>query len=272
MNMLKKRNILLPLAVGGGLAIAPIMGAVAQDYLQGKTYYEDPVRISKERAVPEGDESQAFETYDPATEEWLDEMVEYKMKHAPSNGTHFHGNGAPMDAETLNALIKEAQAGNGQAIGLVAQAYQYGYGVEQDEAAAIEWYQRAIDYGQIEYYSAIGDMYREQPTQQGGFLSRLFGSGTSGLEKSDAVARQWYEKGVKAGDWRSHLQLAVMYRDGLGGMKSMAKAEGLYSVGLKLKKKANENMMKQAKAQLRKEAEQEAGLSGTPKEGHGHQH
>lgn len=272
MNMQKKRNILLPLAVSGGLVLAPIMGAGAQDYLQGKTYYEDPVEIAKERVVPEGDESQAYKAYDPATEEWLDEMVEYKIEHGLSNGSHFHGEGAPMDAEAFNALLQEAQAGNGAAIGLVAQAYHYGYGVNRDETTAIEWYRRAIDYGQVEHYSTIGDMYREQPTQQGGFLGRIFGSGSSGVEKSDAVAREWYEKGVKAGDWRSHLQLGIMYRDGLGGMKSKAKAEGLYNHGLALKKKANENIMKQVKAQMRKEVEQEAGLSGAPKEGHGHQH
>ena len=51
------------------------------------------------------------------------------------------------ETEAFERLYRLAVAGSGSAANAVGEAYQYGYGVKIDEAAAEHWYRRACDQG-----------------------------------------------------------------------------------------------------------------------------
>lgn len=69
--------------------------------------------------------------------------------------------------------------------------YQYGDGVGQDGAQAIEWYTKAVDLGYTMAISCIGSMYE-------------YGDG---VEQDIDKAIEWYAKGAELGDYSSELAL-----------------------------------------------------------------
>lgn len=259
-----------------GLVVAG--GAHAQEYLHGRTYYKDPHTIVREDEHTEGDSFEDYEqdakgSGESAARARVVLSVKQKMDEALS-ADGFDG-ADKVTPDKFREELAKAQAGDGVAIARVAGYYLNGEGVEKNEIQAVEWYKRAIDYKQTYVYGILGDIYRENP-QAGGALDRLKShfSSSNVVQKDDAVARSWYEKGVAAGDWLSYMQLGLMYRDGAGGLdKDPKKAGKYYQKSLLLKKKFDEDSMRKFRARALHEAEVREGLADEyPGEHIGDQH
>lgn len=163
-----------------------------------------------------------------SAEDKLKEIESGKVQRAPE----------PMTPAKFQSLLNAAQNGDASAMGKVGRAYQYGQGTEKNEQKAVEWYTSAASSGQTQYYTVIGNMYRSEPKANDSLLSGIgqkFESfGTNSVSKDDQVARQWYERGVMSLDSQAMMRLAVMYRDGEGGLeKDVDRARDLYNRSLK---------------------------------------
>ena len=257
------------------LMIMAPMGASAQDYLKGKTSYKP--RDNKDISAMSGDFSEDFQydgtgnPNDPMTKRQRVEarVKQYREEMAGDGGIHSHDDREHLTAEQFNALVASAQAGDAEAIGHVGYAYENGLAPEKNEQQALEWYKRAIEYGETKYYSHIGSMYRDYgaPSANSGFLGSLrkavTGGGATGndLPNDNKKAREWFEKGVYAKDWRSYAQLGEMYRDGAGGLpKDMEKAKWYYDEGMRLKKQQLTLTRMEKEQRFRAQAELEEGL------------
>jgi TPR repeat protein len=250
------------------LAFAPAASVQAQpNYLKGETV-DKP--LGEELPVGDFAEDYQYSTSsqgDFAKRQRVETRVKAYMKKFLSGEEHSDEH--VESEEQFNALVRDAQGGNQYAIGAVGDAYRYGHGVEKNEQQALEWYKRAIEYGATEYYSAIGDMYREyEPVQQEqGFFESVRGALTGGdspatdLPDDDAEALKWYEKGVAEGAWESYLRLGMLYRDGVGGAeKDMEAANRYYRQGMQLKKRYDQKMLLEVEQRARIQAEIEEGL------------
>ena len=227
--------------------------AHAQDYLKDRVYDEDPDVETPDEAS--GD----VPTIDDQARELRIEQRILEKKKAPRPFTdHDPEGGKP---EHFAHLLSQAQSGNGGAVYEVARAYDFGFGTKKNETLAVEWYKRAIDYGFEESYSAIGRIYQVKPDLEGGLISQLTSSAVGKVKQDDAVALNWFEKGVYSNDSGSYMQVAVFYRDGLMGYKKDSKkANWYYKRGLDIRHKKTEEHNKYLEAQMRREAEQEEGV------------
>lgn len=201
---------------------------------------------------------------DPERERKVDALTERYMREAFGiSGEHVHDERDHMTPAAINNLTARAQAGDADAMGQMGYNYQYGLGVEKNERMAVDWYKRAIEYGGKDYHSAIGDIYRDYGTEQkagllGGIRGMLSGQDKNALEKDNAIAREWYEKGIQHDDWRAYEGLAELYRDGLGGVsKDLAVASSYYKQSTTLKKQRDEREMLKLKRDIRMRAEAE---------------
>lgn len=241
--------------------VLPVAAQAAPQYLKGQTT-DAPI----ERTY-EGDFAEDYRYDGSATgEEAKRQRVEARVKaymHDIGSRTFPEGGEGTTEAD-VQKLIADAQAGDVGSIGPVGHAYQYGYGVTQNEKVALEWYKTAIKHGQTQYYTAIGDMYREVELPSAGLLggikSMLPGAAVK-LKDDDTEARKWYEKGVQGQDWEAYTRLGQMYRDGTGGLtKNMDKANWYYDEGLRRKKDRDAMMMLELEQNARIQAEIEEGL------------
>jgi TPR repeat protein len=105
-------------------------------------------------------------------------------------------------------LQMAADSGAAAAMSNLGRLYENGHGVAQDYAKAREWYEKAADKGFGTAMSNLGTLYQ-------------FGHGVA---QDYAKAREWYERGADAGDATSMSNLGDFYLNGYGGPPDYAKA------------------------------------------------
>ncbi|KNG93049.1 SEL1-like repeat protein [Pseudaestuariivita atlantica] len=81
-----------------------------------------------------------------------------------------------------DTIRRAAEAGHSQAMNLLADAHQHGVGVPQDNAAALDWYQRSAAAGWPHAYANLGD---------------IFADGELGLDPDPMRAVQMFEAGLR---------------------------------------------------------------------------
>lgn len=105
-------------------------------------------------------------------------------------------------------MKRKAEAGDAKAQRNLAMMYGRGDGVPNDDAKAMEWWQKAAAQGNADAQIFLGWMYY---------------SG-NGIPKDAAKALEWYQKAAAQGDVDAQLNLGMMYANGEGVPKDFAKA------------------------------------------------
>ncbi|TNI60452.1 hypothetical protein CF121_12500 [Aeromonas media] len=142
----------------------------------------------------------------------------------------------PELPEGIASLIKAAENGNPVAQFRLGERYDYGFGVEQSDRKAFEWYQKAAEQGYSDAQCNLGCMYQNgqgttqndtaaaewyhKAAEQGDAdaqcnLGWMYDAG-KGVEKNDNAAVQWYRRAAEKGLARAQCNLGVMYRLGRG--------------------------------------------------------
>jgi serine/threonine protein kinase len=114
--------------------------------------------------------------------------------------------------EAAKWYAKAAERGNADAQNELGHLYQFGLGVEKDNAKALEWFRKSADQGFAGAQANLGWMYQ-------------YGLG---VDKDNAQAFQLYQKGAAQGGNAAETRLAFMYESGLGVEKDYAQALSLY--------------------------------------------
>ncbi|GKQ96467.1 tetratricopeptide repeat protein [Aeromonas hydrophila] len=102
--------------------------------------------------------------------------------------------------EEIVALIKAAEDGNAFAQFLLAEKYDYGQGVEQNDNKAFEWYCKAAEQGYAPAQCNLGWMYEHG----------------QGVKQNDNTAAEWYLKAAEQGNADAQCNLGWMYDEGRG--------------------------------------------------------
>jgi uncharacterized protein len=119
----------------------------------------------------------------------------------------------------LAVIVPAAEAGVARAQNILGSAYQYGQGVPQDAALAIDWFTRAADQG---YPPALHN------------LGYLYEVGMPGQPADLTVARTFYTRAA-ALDYPSSIgNLGAFLLDGLGGPADLPGAVALFRRGTAL--------------------------------------
>lgn len=111
--------------------------------------------------------------------------------------------------DNVEKVIAKAKAGDAEAQMALAQRYRFGVGVPQDSAAAVEWFKKAAEQGNVQGQFSVGYMYA---------------AGENGFEVNPAKAAEWYRKAAGNGHLNAQLNLGMMYKTGAGVEKNMATA------------------------------------------------
>lgn len=172
--------------------------------------------------------------------------------------------GHKLTPDQFVKTLEKAKGGDIYAVMEVAEAYHDGNGTQKNDVQAVEWFAKSAENGNFEAYSVIGNIYRDYgPNAQGGstIADRLSNmTSGDGLQKDNAVAREWYQKGIAAGDPESYQQLGMMYRDGAGVDKDLAQAEKLYNTGLAMRKELNDKRIAEQRRKFYLESARAEGL------------
>ncbi|SFU57770.1 tetratricopeptide repeat-containing serine protease family protein [Nitrosospira multiformis] len=101
---------------------------------------------------------------------------------------------------------KEAEQGNAAAQRDLGSMYHHGEGVLQDEAKAIEWYQKAAEQGDAEAQYHLGEMY---------YNDNPFGDqlADAAVHKDSNQAFFWYQKAAEQGNAAAQFELGLMYHN-----------------------------------------------------------
>jgi TPR repeat protein len=113
-----------------------------------------------------------------------------------------------MAQEYSPKLLKKAQKGDATAQRVLGYCYQYGRGVKQDYAKAVEWYCKAAEQGDADVQLMAGIFY----------YSGL------GVTKDYAKAVEWWRKAANQGNADGQSLLGYCYYLGLGVPKDYSKA------------------------------------------------
>ena len=132
-------------------------------------------------------------------------------------GLTFAGEEAELDIE---ALLEAADQGDDEAMFALGVAYDFGEGVEQDHAKAVEWYLQASELGNIDAMYNLAVSYQigegvEADTEEAfdwflkaaegghpdamGIVARAYSNGDP-VEQDDEKAAEWLAKGAETGD------------------------------------------------------------------------
>ncbi|MFQ5763917.1 MAG: tetratricopeptide repeat protein [Rhodospirillales bacterium] len=157
-------------------------------------------------------------------------------------------------AETLKSKaapppeLVDAGGGSPDAQRELGKKYQYGVGVEKDEAEAAKWYLKAARQGDTEAQRLLGHMYRRglgvsrsddeaakwfRAAAEQGFakaqrdLGIMYQFG-KGVPQDDVEAVKWYLKAAEQGDAKAQSNLAFMYKVARGTPKDYKAAAKWY--------------------------------------------
>ncbi|MDR1640347.1 MAG: protein kinase [Clostridiales bacterium] len=124
-----------------------------------------------------------------------------------------YGNGVEQDyAMAVNWYLKSADQGYAPAQVSLGYCYYYGFGVEIDYAEAAKWYREAADQGDVSGQANYGICY-------------LYGEG---VEQDYAEAVKWFQKSVAQGSSGGQYALGYCYQNGFGVEQDYAEAVNLY--------------------------------------------
>ncbi|MBM3618738.1 MAG: sel1 repeat family protein, partial [Alphaproteobacteria bacterium] len=267
MNRHFKHTLLASLVVAAMGVCAPVF---AQDYLNAPSANRE-LKPGEVHDKHKGDSPDMFKA-DPSNtgNDYQSKRLRAiaatdKMMNEWINGDG-NEHGHKMTKEQFNNALARAQTGDLASINEVADAYRNGNGTSKNDEQAINWYKAAIDKGEFEAYSKIGDIYRDYgPNYQSGesLTDKMAKLADGGMEvkKDNATALEWYKKGTLAGDPESTMQLGLMYRAGAGGLtQSEEEAARLYNLGLAQRKQLIEERMLEQRKYFYEQAARAEGL------------
>jgi len=147
--------------------------------------------------------------------------------------------------EALKWYNKAAARGNAEAQNELGRFYQFGWGVEKDNAQAVQWFRKASDQGLAEAQANLGWMYQyglgvavdnaqafqlyQKSALAGGGspaetrLGFMYESGL-GVKKDYSQALSWYRKGADQGNPRAQTSLGIFYQNGWAVPQDYAQA------------------------------------------------
>jgi len=114
--------------------------------------------------------------------------------------------------KALSILKPLAEQGDSDAQVTLGLMYDYGHGVEQDSAKAIEWYTKAAEQGLPVVQHDLGVKYFQG----------------KGVARDYKQAARWWEQAANAGLADSQFNLGLMYYRGLGIKQNYTKALDLF--------------------------------------------
>ena len=193
----------------------PEQAAAAEQHIEEPTTFDiSAVRFAEETAESAPEESPPSRHSRPRvgfSNWWSDEYKLARLKQAGGRDS------PPIPEEAFRLMLAEAEKGNGLAMHDVGKMLLTGQGCDQDEEAALEWFQKA--------YDAFFQM--EQSARDPGYwqyrLGKMHAMGY-GVEQSYEEAIEWYEQAVQ---WRNPFAayaLGSMYCYGQGVEKDEEKA------------------------------------------------
>ena len=108
--------------------------------------------------------------------------------------------GSANTAEAVVWLRKAADQGLADAEFQMGQLHDFGFGVAQDDGAALNWYRKAAGRGHPPAERSLGEFYAK-----------------GRVVKADGVeAARWYRRAADGDDLRAQYQLGMLYFDGTG--------------------------------------------------------
>jgi len=147
--------------------------------------------------------------------------------------------------EAAKWYAKAAERGNADAENELGHLYQFGLGVEKDNAQALQWFRKAADQGNPGGQANLGWMYQyglgvavdnaqafqlyQKSALAGGGspaetrLGYMYESGL-GVKQDYAQALLWYRKGAGQGNPRAQTSLGIFYQNGWGVPQDYAQA------------------------------------------------
>lgn len=148
--------------------------------------------------------------------EYLDKAIEAEYPPALCTLGSYYANGDfgyPKNSQMALSLWQKAAEGkNGTAAELIGNFYSDGISVSRDIDAAIEWYDRAIEYGNPRGYYDIGSIYEKAEFGRQDYDKALY----------------YYTKGHECQNVSSTLALARKYEEGVGVEADPVKAFDFY--------------------------------------------
>jgi TPR repeat protein len=145
----------------------------------------------------------------------------------------------------------QAEQGDSEAQGMLAECYRIGRGVERNPQEAVKWFQRSADQLNGRAQCSLGLMYQQgdgirqnnakamlyykQAALQGiapalSNIGAMYELGY-GVSKNNKEAIKWYEKAVDKGSTNALFYLASMYERGAGGANKTEEALRLCKLG-----------------------------------------
>ena len=96
--------------------------------------------------------------------------------------------------------LRLAEQGNVEAQYLLGYMHDFGYGVPQDYAKAVFWFQKAAEQGHALAQEYLGHLYRDG----------------RGVAQDYLIAMFWYRKAAEQGEAGAQFNLGLLYSDGHG--------------------------------------------------------
>ena len=141
-----------------------------------------------------------------------------------------------LTREDVSFIEASANAGNPDAMLLLAECNRFGRGVEQNDSQAFDWYRKAAEAGNTEAMNGLGQCYWEgvgvEPNREQAFawfLSAAKGGNKEamtftgqcyyfgyGTETNDAEAFAWLQKAAQNGETLGMFYMSLFYRQGIG--------------------------------------------------------
>jgi len=108
--------------------------------------------------------------------------------------------GTTNTAEAVVWFRKAADQGLADAEFQIGQLHDFGFGVTQDDRAALDWYRKAAGRGHPPAERSVGEFYAKGRA----------------VKADGAEAARWYRRAADGDDLRAQYQLGMLYFDGTG--------------------------------------------------------
>lgn len=115
-------------------------------------------------------------------------------------------------AEVIDDVEALAAGGVAEAVFLMGTAYDEGIGKARDMTAAVSWYRRAAELGNVLAAHNMGNVYFEG----------------RGVAQSDSAAVSWWTRAAERGDAIPQLRLGTMHEEGRGVARDLEAAARWY--------------------------------------------
>ncbi|MEE9320152.1 MAG: SEL1-like repeat protein [Granulosicoccus sp.] len=123
--------------------------------------------------------------------------------------------GRQIPGQTIQALTRAADAGDGSAMTNLGVCNLRGYGVKQDQILAVKWFRKGAAAGDFCAMDNLGVCYHRG----------------IGVEAAPLLAVKWFHKGADVGYGPSMSNLGACYQRGIGVNVNLAEAVKWYSKG-----------------------------------------